>query len=69
MMNSLLVESATIYAIIYVLACYAFSKQYPTKVQKVAIWVLVFALTFPGFVIVAVFWSGIISAVSSPSQP
>jgi hypothetical protein len=70
MFNSLMIEGFIIYAVLYGLLGYAVTRRYRATVQKVVFLILLFLLTFPGFLLCLVFWSGVISAFSSePLHP
>jgi ABC-type dipeptide/oligopeptide/nickel transport system permease component len=62
MFNELMVEGFTIYAVLFCLIGYLFARQCATPVKKVIALIILFVLTFPGFLITLFFWSSIIAA-------
>lgn len=64
MFNSLMIEGFIIYAVLYGLIGYLGTRGAITTKHKVVIWIGVFVVTFPGFLITLFFWTSLISAFS-----
>ena len=64
MFNQLVIEGLLIYAAIVGLIGYSLSRQAPTTGRKIAVWLLLIILSFPGAFFWIIIWSAIIGALA-----
>lgn len=65
MFNSLMIEGILIYGVVYGLLGNVLTRQVANNTGKVVLWIILFVMTFPGFFLWLVFWSGVGAAFST----
>jgi hypothetical protein len=67
MFDKLMIQSLLIYAILIGLIGYALTKQCPTIGKKIALWLLLIVLSFPGYFFWSLLFSAIIGGIAESS--